>query len=94
MNPESPKEEAPVYDLREHNTLQIELARRFYGRDDSEKLALEWIPKYSKRFREIVMRRLQENHHLYEELKEPAAREEFLAAVEDELYETEEVERT
>ncbi|MFA6404399.1 MAG: hypothetical protein WCW03_00095 [Candidatus Paceibacterota bacterium] len=39
--------------LKIRNAMQIELARRFYGFDDSKKI-IEWTEKYSKAFGIIV----------------------------------------
>ncbi|MCL5781762.1 MAG: hypothetical protein M1459_00115 [Patescibacteria group bacterium] len=72
------------------NKLQIELAVILYVDKDlaREKMLNEWIPKYSKRFREIFDKTIRANPHLLRDIEDPATHDTIVKGLSDELYET------
>ena len=71
---------------RETNMMQAALFERWHGFMDENKFVSEWIPKYSKDFREILNAEMQTNPRLFEEWMNPASRDAVLTRFEEALY--------
>ena len=61
--------------LKETNAIQMALFEHWHGFKEEDRFANEWIPRYSKRFREILEDEIRINPRLIEEWKDPSTRD-------------------
>lgn len=72
--------------LKAHNAIQIELAKRKYGKDMSDEQFSEWASEYSKSYRFVIDKLVDEHPTILDEWDVESNKEEILKKIEGELY--------
>ena len=72
--------------LKAHNAIQIELAKRMHGDDLSDEKFGEWANEYSKSYRFVMDKLVDEHPTILDEWEVESNQEEILKKIEGELY--------
>ena len=72
--------------LKETNAMQMALFEHWHGYRDEDRFVGEWIPKYSKHFREILEDEIRINPRLMQEWKDPSTHGAVIVRLEKALY--------
>ena len=72
--------------LKETNAMQMALFKHWHGYNDEDKFVGEWIPKYSRNFRNILEEEIRVNPRLMEEWNDPTSREAVIERFGRKLY--------
>ena len=72
--------------LKAHNAIQIELAKRKYGKNLSDDQFGKWANEYSKSYRFVMDKLVDEQPTILDEWEVESNQEDILKKIEGELY--------